>query len=231
MEEIKKKGLRGKLAILAILAGAIALVFSQGWHHYLTLEQLKASRDGLVAYADQHLLLSIAIFMAVYILVTALSIPGATIMTLAGGAVFGRWIGTGSVLVAATIGATLAMLAARYLVRDSIEAKFKERLQAVNQGLEREGDFYLFAMRLIPAVPFFVINLVMGLTQYKTARFFAVSLVGMAPGSFVYVNAGTEIAGLNSPGDIASPGLIGAFVALGLLPLLLKQVLKKLRPS
>jgi pyruvate/2-oxoglutarate dehydrogenase complex dihydrolipoamide dehydrogenase (E3) component/uncharacterized membrane protein YdjX (TVP38/TMEM64 family) len=165
------------------------------------------------------------VYFGVYVAVTALSLPGAVILTLAGGAIFGLVWGTVVVSFASTVGATLAMLAARTILRDSIEQRFGKRLAELNKGVEREGPFYLFTLRLIPAMPFFVLNLLMGLTRMKTLTYFWVSQLGMLAGTIVYVYAGTELGKVDSLRSVASPGLIGAFVLLGLFPLLTKKTL------
>ncbi len=165
------------------------------------------------------------VFFAVYVAITALSLPGAAIMTLAGGAIFGLAWGTVIVSFASTLGATLAMLAARYLFRDTLQRRFGAKLAEVDKGITRDGAFYLFTLRLIPVMPFFVLNLLMGLTRMKTWTFFWVSQVGMAAGTVVYVNAGTQLARIDSLKSILSPALIGSFVLLGLLPLIVKKVL------
>ncbi|MDP2817520.1 MAG: VTT domain-containing protein [Polaromonas sp.] len=176
-------------------------------------------------YAEQPVLLALGLFAAC-VAVTALSLPGAAIMTLAAGASFGLVMGTVLVSFASTLGATLAMLAARYLLRDSIQARFGRRLDEVNQGIKKEGALYLFTLRLIPLVPFFVLNLLMGLTRIRTWTYFCVSQLGMLAGTVVYGIAGTQIAKIDSLQSIASPALIGSFVLLGLLPLLVNKVLQ-----
>jgi pyruvate/2-oxoglutarate dehydrogenase complex dihydrolipoamide dehydrogenase (E3) component/uncharacterized membrane protein YdjX (TVP38/TMEM64 family) len=167
--------------------------------------------------------------MGVYIFMAALSVPGAAVLTLAGGALFGLVAGTVAVSFASTIGATLVFLAARFLFRDAIQSRFRRRLEKINRGVETDGAFYLLALRLVPIFPFWVINLVMALTPIRTWTYFWVSQLGMLPATAVYVNAGTQLAQVDSVGDILSPGLIGAFVLLGLLPLLLRWLLRFLR--
>jgi dihydrolipoamide dehydrogenase len=162
--------------------------------------------------------------MLVYISVTALSLPGALVMTLAGGAIFGLLEGTIIISFASTIGATLAFLASRFILRDSVQSKFGEKLKAINRGIEKDGAFYLFTLRLIPVFPFFVINLVMGLTPMKTWQYYLVSQVGMLPGTLVYVNAGSQLGSLQSPAGILSPSLLISFALLGVFPLLAKKL-------
>ncbi len=216
------------LILLVIAVGAVAFfVFDLG--RFFSLDFVKQSQGQIAAlYADRPLQISLAYF-AIYVAITALSLPGAAIMTLAGGAVFGLVWGTVLVSFASTAGATLAMLVARYILRDSIEARFGRRLSEVNKGIEREGPFYLFTLRLIPAIPFFALNLLMGLTRMKTLTFFWVSQIGMLAGTIAYVYAGTEIAKIDALSGILSPGLIGAFVVLGLFPLLAKKIVDALK--
>jgi len=218
-----------RLLILLLFAAGIAafVIFDLG--QYLSVEELRRHRDELLAFTEQNLALSVAVYMLVYIAMAALSVPGAAILTLAGGALFGVALGTIAVSFASTIGATLVFLAARFLFRDFIQQRFGRRLKAINQGVERDGAFYLLALRLVPAFPFWVINLVMALTPIRTWTFFWVSQLGMLPATVVYVNAGTQLARVDSAGDILSPGLISAFVLLGLLPLILRWVLRLLK--
>ena len=166
------------------------------------------------------------VFFVIYVVVTGLSLPGAAIMTLVGGAVFGLLWGTVIVSFASTIGATLAFLVARFLLRDTVQQRFGDNLKSVNAGVEKDGAFYLFALRLVPAFPFFVINLAMGLTPIRTAMFYIVSQIGMLPGTLVYVNAGTQLANVESLGDIASPSLLASFALLGIFPLIAKKVVE-----
>ncbi|MEX1303389.1 MAG: TVP38/TMEM64 family protein, partial [Desulfotignum sp.] len=158
-----------------------------------------------------------------YITVTALSLPGAAVMTLAGGALFGLVTGTVVISFASTIGATLAFLVSRFLLKNWVQNRFKDKLHAINRGIERDGAFYLFTLRLVPVFPFFIINLVMGLTPIRTIRFYLVSQLGMLPGTLVYVNAGTQLAQIDSLKDIVSPGLLLSFALLGMFPLLAKK--------
>jgi len=214
-----------KLAILAALAAVVAAYFVFDLGQYLTLAGIK---DGVAQweafYADKPVLV-LAGFFAVYVAVTAASLPGAALMTLAAGALFGVVTGTILVSFASTLGATLAFLSSRYVLRDSIEARFGERLKAINAGVERDGAFYLFTLRMIPAFPFFVVNLVMGLTRIRTLTYMWVSQLGMLLGTIVYVNAGTQLARIDSLKGIASPGVLGSFVLLGIAPWLAKLVI------
>ncbi|GIX19632.1 MAG: TVP38/TMEM64 family protein [Erythrobacter sp.] len=208
-----------KLAILAVLALVIAAYFALDLGHYLTLAGIKQALGGWQAfYADNPLLVLAAFFLA-YVAVTAASLPGAAVMTLAAGALFGLVVGTILVSFASTLGATLAFLSARYLLRDRLEARFGARLAAINAGLARDGPFYLFTLRMIPLFPFFVVNLVMGLTRMPVLTYMWVSQVGMLLGTIVYVNAGTQLARIDSLAGIASPAVLGSFRAAGHRPL------------
>ena len=214
-----------KLIIVAGIAAAVAAFFGLGLGRYFSLDFIKQSQTDFAQLREQQpVLVSLGYFVA-YVAVTALSLPGAAIMTLAGGAIFGLLWGTLLVSLASTVGATLAMLAARYLFRDAIQQRFGHRLTELHKGVAREGAFYLFTLRLIPAMPFFVLNLLMGLTRMKVWTYFWVSQLGMLAGTVVFVNAGTQLAKIESLRGILSPGLIGSFVLLGLLPLLVKRVL------
>jgi pyruvate/2-oxoglutarate dehydrogenase complex dihydrolipoamide dehydrogenase (E3) component/uncharacterized membrane protein YdjX (TVP38/TMEM64 family) len=207
-----------RLFILLLLVAAIAAFVLFDLGQYLNLATLKARQTDLAALHAERPWLVIGAYMAAYIAVTALSLPGAAIMTLAGGAIFGLLAGTVIVSFASTIGATLAFLASRTLLRDWVQNRFGDRLRAINAGVARDGAFYLFSLRLVPVFPFFLVNLLMGLTPIRTGTFYAVSQVGMLLGTVVYVNAGTQLAGISSLSDVASPGLIASFAALGLLP-------------
>lgn len=218
-----------KLVIAVLLLAGISAFFALDLGRYLSLSFLKDSQSSFQSTFEQHPVWVTLVFFAVYVAVTGLSLPGAVIMTLAAGAGFGLVLGTIVVSFASTLGATLAMLAARYLLRDSIQARFGKRLDEINKGIEKEGAFYLFSLRLIPVVPFFVLNLLMGLTRIRTWTYFWVSQVGMLAGTVVYVNAGTQIAKIDSLQSIASPALIGSFVLLGLLPLVVNKLLQFFR--
>lgn len=213
-----------KILILVVVVAAILAFFLLDLGHYVSLEFVKHSQSRFQALFARSPVAVTAGFFAAYVGITALSLPGAAIMTLAAGAAFGLTLGTVVVSFASTIGATLAMLASRYVLRDAIESRFGRRLGDLNQGIEREGAFYLFSLRLIPAIPFFVLNLLMGLTRMKARTFYWVSQVGMLPGTVVYVYAGTELARIDSLRSVLSPGLVGAFVALGLFPLLARKI-------
>jgi pyruvate/2-oxoglutarate dehydrogenase complex dihydrolipoamide dehydrogenase (E3) component/uncharacterized membrane protein YdjX (TVP38/TMEM64 family) len=221
--------MRQRLILIAVIAAAIVAFIALDLGRFLSLAYLQEQRGALIAWRDAQPLAATLGFFAVYVLVTALSLPGAAILTLAGGAIFGLWWGVLIVSFASTIGATGAFLVARYLARDAIQARYGERLKAINQGIEKEGAFYLFTLRLVPIFPFFLINLLLGLTRMRATTFFWVSQLGMFPGTLVYVNAGTQLAELQSLGGILSPGLIGAFVLLGVFPLIAKKLVDALK--
>jgi len=214
----------GKLLVLAAAAVLLALFFAFDLQRYLTLDYLKASREQFEQLYESSPILVVGSYFLIYVATTALSLPGATILTLAGGALFGLLAGTVIVSFASTLGATLAMLLARFLLQNWVQSRFGEHLQTINSGIEKEGGFYLFTLRLVPAVPFFVINLGMGLTPIRAITFYWVSQLGMLPGTLVYVNAGSELGKLETLGDILSPTLIGSFVLLGVFPLLVKKL-------
>ncbi|AUM00206.1 pyridine nucleotide-disulfide oxidoreductase [Rhodocyclaceae bacterium] len=218
-----------RLLIIAVAIVAIVLFFALDLGQYFTLEAVKARQAQIEAWRAAHPWQAAGLFFVVYVAVTALSLPGAAVMTLAVGAVFGLLWGTLLVSFASTLGATLAFLASRVLLRDAVQARFAERLRAVNAGVEKDGAFYLFTLRLVPLFPFFVVNLVMGLTPMRTRTFYWVSQLGMLPGTVVYVNAGTQLAQIDSPAGILSPGLLGAFVLLGVFPLIARKAVDWVR--
>jgi pyruvate/2-oxoglutarate dehydrogenase complex dihydrolipoamide dehydrogenase (E3) component/uncharacterized membrane protein YdjX (TVP38/TMEM64 family) len=207
-----------RLLLLLGLVAAAVLAWRLGLFEFLTLDALKARQSEFQALYAARPLLVLAGFFALYVAVTGLSLPGAAILTLAAGALFGLVTGTILVSFASTIGATLSFLAARYLFRGPVEARFGNRLGAINRGLEKDGAFYLFTLRLVPLFPFFLINVLMGLTRIRTTTFALVSQIGMLAGTIVYVNAGTELAKIDSLSGIASPSLLLSFVALGFFP-------------
>ncbi len=212
-----------KMFLVAVAIAVVYVFFTQDVGRYITLDYLKSQQTAFASYYQQHSLRTLLIYMVAYVAMAALSLPGATIMTLAGGALFGFAAGTVAVSFASTIGATLALFAARFLFRDAVQARFGERLRAIDAGVAREGAFYLFTLRLIPLFPFFVINLVMGLTAIRATTFFWVSQLGMLPATLVYVNAGTQLARLDSLQGILSPGLLLSFALLGIFPLVAKK--------
>ena len=217
--------LRKLLLLLAVALGLIAF-FAFDLDRYFSLEFLKQSQARFAELREtQPLQLALGFFL-IYVAVTALSLPGATIVTLAGGAIFGLGWGLLIVSFASSIGATLAFLAARFLLRDSVQSRFGQRLADMDKGIQKDGAFYLFTLRLIPVVPFFVINLLMGLTKMKAWTFYWVSQLGMLAGTAVYVNAGTQLGQIDSLKGILSPGLLGSFVLLGLFPLVARKIVE-----
>jgi uncharacterized membrane protein YdjX (TVP38/TMEM64 family) len=220
---------KSRAFLLIAIVISIGLFFAFDLQTYFTLETLKSKQAAMLAFYQAHPMVTLAIYMLIYVATTALSLPGATILTLAGGGIFGLGMGTLVVSFASTIGASLAFLAARFLFRDAVKAKFGDRLATIDEGMAKEGAFYLFTLRLVPAVPFFMINLLMGLTVIKLRTFYWVSQLGMLAGTIVYVNAGTQLAKLDSLSGIVSPLLVGSFVMLGLFPLLAKKVIELAR--
>ncbi len=218
-----------KLLLLAAVVCAIVVFVAFDLGRYLSLDYLKQSQAGFADLYAQRPLMVVASYFGVYVLVTALSFPGAAILTLAGGAIFGLGWGLLIVSFASTMGATLAFLTARFVLRDSIEAKFAKRLTDINQGIQKDGAFYLFTLRLVPLVPFFVINLVMGLTTMRVWVFYVVSQLGMLAGTAVFVNAGTQLSQVASLKGILSPALIGSFVLLGVFPLLARKAVDAIK--
>ncbi|MEY4869265.1 MAG: hypothetical protein RIS11_459 [Pseudomonadota bacterium] len=221
-----------RLALLALLAAAILAYFWFDLGQYLSLDQFKAQQAEIIAAKDAAPALYIGGFFLLYVGVTALSLPGAAIMSLIAGALFGVVTGTILVSFASTIGATLAFLSSRFVLRDWVQGKFGDRLKAIDDGIARDGAFYLFTIRLIPLFPFFVVNLVMGLTRIPARTFYWVSQIGMLPATIVFVNAGTQIGAIDSTAGLMSPTLIGSFVLLGLFPWIARMLVagaKKIR--
>ena len=219
-----------KRAVLLILIGLlIAIFFAFDLQRYLTLETLQARRDEFIALKTQSPWLVTVVAFVGYVLVAALSLPGALVMTLALAALFGLAAGTLLVSFASSIGATLAFFVSRYLLRDSVQHRFGDKLKSINDGIAKEGALYLFALRLVPLFPFFLINLLMGLTPMRARTFYWVSQLGMLPGTLVFVNAGTQLAQLHSLSDILSPGLLFSFALLGIFPVIAKKFIQWLQ--
>ncbi len=216
---------KSKLLLVGALAAAVVAFFVLDLGRFFSLDYIKGAQSDFAALYAARPGLVAGVFFAVYVAVAALSLPGAAILTLLAGAIFGLWVGTVVVSFASSLGATLAMLFSRYVLRDSVKARFGARLADIDKGVEREGAFYLFTLRLVPVFPFFVINLLMGLTKIKAATFYGVSQVGMLAGTLVYVYAGTQLAQITSLGSIVSPGLAAALVLLGVFPLVAKKVI------
>jgi pyruvate/2-oxoglutarate dehydrogenase complex dihydrolipoamide dehydrogenase (E3) component/uncharacterized membrane protein YdjX (TVP38/TMEM64 family) len=216
-----------RLPKILLVIGLVALVvffFVFDLQRFLTLEYLKNQQEAFAEFYVNNRLLTIVSYFILYVIVTALSLPGAAVMTLAGGALLGFWTALLTVSFASTIGATLAFLVSRFLLRDWVQGRFGDKLKAINEGIEKEGPFYLFTLRLVPLFPFFVINLVMGLTPMRAITYYWASQIGMLPGTAVYVNAGTQLAQIESASGILSPGIILSFVLLGIFPLIAKRL-------
>ena len=209
----------GKISIILVLAGAIGTFFYFDLGQYLSLAALKENRDSLLAFTDANFTAAVGIFIVAYVVVAGLALPGAVILTLAGGFLFGAGWATVLVNIGATAGATLAFVAARYLLRDTVEQKFGKWLGPFQEGFAKNGFSYLLTLRLIPLFPFFVVNLVSGLTRVNVGTYVAATALGIIPGSFVYAYAGRQLGTINSLKEIASPNVIGAFILLGLLAL------------
>lgn len=214
-----------KALTILLLAALVVGFFALGLHRHLSLDAIQQQQARLTEWRDQQPLATAGVFLAIYIAVTALSLPGAAVMTLAGGALFGLLWGTVLVSFASSIGATLAMLASRWLLGNWVQQRFGDRLARLNEGITRDGGFYLFTLRLVPAFPFFLINLAMGLTRLPARTFYWVSQLGMLPGTLVYVNAGTQLGQIQSLSGIASPAVIGSLALLGVFPLLARKLM------
>ncbi|MFW2404355.1 MAG: FAD-dependent oxidoreductase [Gammaproteobacteria bacterium] len=215
---------RNRLFLLALVVALIVAWFGLGLDRYLSFDAIRSQRQVLEGFVSENRALAIGAYFSAYVLITALSIPGAVVMTLLGGALFGVVAGSIVVSFASTIGATLAFLVSRFLFRQSVERRFAGTVERINEGIRKDGPYYLFTLRLVPIFPFFAINLAMGLTRIRATTFAWVSQLGMLPGTIVYVNAGTQLGRIDDPGDIASPAIIGSFALLGLFPLIAKKL-------
>ena len=229
MEKIKKIVFDRRIIIAGISVLLIVFFFVFDLKNYLTLEFVKEFRHEIITLYNDHPVYVIAAYFLIYIVVSGLSLPGAAILGLAAGAIFGFFIATLVVSFASSIGATLACFVSRYLLRDRVQAMFADKFVKINEGINREGHFYLFAARLIPAIPFFVINLVMGLTSMPLRRFYWISQLGMLPGTMLYINAGKHLGSIESLSGITSPQMIISFMLLGILPLLTKRCISFVR--
>ncbi len=218
-----------KILILAVVVALIVIYFAFDIGQYLDLGYFKQQQDRIMAYREHFPIRAAAYFMIAYILITGLSLPGAAVATLVGGAIFGLLYGTILVSFASVIGASCAFLVSRHILRDAIQSRYADRLRTINEGIKKDGAVYLFTLRMVPLFPFFVINLVMGLTPMRLGMFFVVSQIGMLPGTIVYVNAGTQLAKIESIGSILSPGLIASFVLLGIFPLISKKIIDAMK--
>jgi len=218
-----------KIIVLVVMAVLVASFFAFGLHHVFTLDYIKSKELAFREFYAAHPLQTLLSYMGIYIVATALSFPGASVITLIGGALFGVLSGTVVVSIASTIGATLAFTVSRFLLRDYVQTHFADRVEKINEGVRKDGGFYLFTLRLVPIFPFFLINLAMGLTAIKTWRYYWVSQIGMLPGTIVYVNAGTQLGQLESLKGILSPAVLMSFVLLGVFPLIAKKMVDALR--
>jgi uncharacterized membrane protein YdjX (TVP38/TMEM64 family) len=219
------KNLLKKLILAAIIVVTVVVFLTFDLGRYFTLPYLKDSLDGLKSLEAQHPVMVVFVYFLIYVGATALSLPGAVVLTIGGGALFGFLTGTLVVSFASTIGATLACSAARFVLRDWVQGKLADKIGKINEGMEKEGAFYLFTLRLIPVFPFWIINLAMGLTKMSLWRFYWVSQLGMLAGTMVYVNAGKELAKIDSLQGILSLRLLASFALLGVLPLATRRVL------
>lgn len=224
-----KPGVGKKLAIAGAILLLLILVKVFGLDQYLTLSFLKAQQARFTALYATNPLMVLGAYALIYIAVTTLSLPGSAVMTLAGGGLFGLVAGTIVVSFASTIGATCACLVARYLLRDWVQNRFGDKLTKINEGMSREGGFYLFSLRLVPIFPYFIVNLVMALTTIRMTTYYWVTQIGMLPATLVFINAGRELARLESLSGILSPRLLLSFALLGLLPLAAKKLLNLYR--
>lgn len=222
---------RQRLVLIALLIAAVLAYYSFDLGRYLSLDYFKSQQSAIETWRAAQPVKAALVYFLAYVVITGLSLPGAAVMTLAGGAVFGLLWGTVLVSFASTLGATLAFLVSRFLLRDWVQGQFGERLRAINAGIAREGGFYLLALRLVPVFPFFVINLLMGLTTLPTRTFYWVSQVGMLLGTIVYVNAGTQLAKIESLSGILSPAILASFALLGIFPLIAKKITERLRTA
>ncbi|MFA0441329.1 dihydrolipoamide dehydrogenase [Vibrio sp. 10N.286.49.C2] len=213
--------------------GFIAVIVFLGveFGQYLTLENAKAQQAALATYIDNNFLVAALTYFFLYITITAFSVPGAAVVTLLGAALFGFWVSLLLVSFASTIGATLAFLSSRFLLRDWVQKRFGGKLATINKGVEKDGAFYLFSLRLIPIFPFFLINLLMGLTPIRVSKYYLVSQLGMLPGTAVYLNAGTQLASIDSLSGIVSPAVLASFALLGLFPLITKWAMARFSKS
>ncbi|WP_394127248.1 TVP38/TMEM64 family protein [Vibrio hepatarius] len=218
-----------KKIILGVIFVSLIILLGVNFGQYLTLDNAKAQQAELAAFISENFVVAVLTYFLAYVAITAFSIPGAAVVTLLGGALFGFSTGLLIVSFASAIGATLAFLSSRFLLRDWVQGKFGEKLSAINNGVKKDGAFYLFSLRLIPVFPFFLINLLMGLTPISTARYYVVSQLGMLPGTAVYINAGTQLAQIDSLSGIASPTVLASFALLGLFPVIAKWVMAKIR--
>jgi len=220
-----------KIAFFVIVAIIASAIIYYDLHVLLSLENVKASIDGFRAYQQESPISLAVFFFLIYVLATAIALPGAVILTLLSGALFGLVWGTVLASFASSIGATISFLSSRYLFREVVQSKFSERLKSIDEGMKRDGPIYLFSLRLVPIFPFFLVNLLVGLTTVKTSTFYLVSQVGMLAGTAIYVNAGTQLAGISSLSSILTPGITLSFVLLGVFPLITKFFIGRIQAA
>ncbi|EID4389876.1 TVP38/TMEM64 family protein [Vibrio vulnificus] len=220
-----------KKLVFGILLIATIILLAVNFSQYLTLDNAKAQQLALNSFIEENFLFASISYFVIYVGLTAFSVPGATVVTLLGAALFGFWYSLLLASFASTIGATIAFLSSRYLLKDWVQARFGDKLSAINQGVEKDGAFYLFSLRLIPVFPFFLINLLMGLTPISIGRYYLTSQIGMLPGTAVYLNAGTQLADINSLSGILSPTVLASFALLGVFPIAVKWIMSKFRPQ
>ncbi|MGE4295400.1 MAG: TVP38/TMEM64 family protein [Campylobacterales bacterium] len=218
-----------RLLLVAAIAVVIGLLIWADVGRYLNFEYLKTHYHALQSLYHEHPAVFVLAYFVAYVIITGLSFPGAVIISLAGAAVFGFWVALIVISFASTIGATLAFLSSRFLLREWVQTRFAGKLEPINKGFEKEGAFYLFTLRLVPLFPFFMINLVMGLTPLRVRTYFWVSQLGMLPGTAVYINAGTQLGQLDSLQGIMSPAFLISFALLGVFPLIAKKAMVPLR--
>jgi len=218
-----------RILLLAVLVVAVCAYFFLDLGEYISLEYLKSQQTVFNSYYATHPVRMALYFLGIYVAITGLSLPTAGILTLAGGTLFGLLWGTILVSFASTIGATLAFIASRYLLRNFIQDRYRDKLSSINAGIENDGNFYLLTLRLIPVFPYFLINILMGLTPIRTLHFYLISQIGMLPITIIYVNAGTQIARIKEPADILSAQLLFSFILIGLFPLLARRILVLIR--
>jgi uncharacterized membrane protein YdjX (TVP38/TMEM64 family) len=221
--------LKKRLALIALLGALVAGFFLSGAHHELDFENVKARQHELEALYEAHPLATPVVFFLLYILVATTSLPGGAVLTMVAGALFGVGLGALIVSFASSIGATFAFLISRYLLGDWVHARFGRTMRTIDEGVEREGSLYLFMVRLVPVIPFMLVNLSMGLTRMRTLTYYWVSQAGMLAGTVLFANAGRRLAEMQSPYDALSPGIIVALAMLGVLPILARKLANRLR--
>jgi uncharacterized membrane protein YdjX (TVP38/TMEM64 family) len=221
-----RRALWPRLLLVILLAAAVAAFYLLRLDHYVSWYYLRDHRDSLRHEADAHRLLALLLFFVAYTAMTALSVPAAWVLTVIGGALFDLWLGTAVVSAAATCGATLAFLTSRYLLQDFVQHRFGGQLRRLNEGIEKDGAYYLLTLRLVPLVPFFLVNLGMGLTTIRLRTYVWVSWLGMLPGTVLYVNVGQKLGQVESPRGLVSPSVLISLALVGIAPLLIRKLLQ-----